>query len=101
MSSIQALVTTQDKHQEKLRVSSHRNILAFFSFLVITLWKGKKMYWTWQLIIFLLDKNDQNSRPESIEPMVDTKQQKDDKEINIALTDIVRGTGGKYIPPYI
>ena len=59
------------------------------------------MYWKWQLIIFLLDKNDQNSQPEDSEPMVDTKQQKDDKEINKASTKNISGTGGKYIPPCI
>lgn len=59
------------------------------------------MYWKWQLIISILKKDGQHSRPERIEPMLDTKQQKDDKEINIASTNNNSGTGGKYIPPCI
>ena len=59
------------------------------------------MYWKWQLTISILDKDDQNSRPESIEPMVDTKQQKVEKEIHLDSTDNISGKSGKYMPHYI
>ena len=63
--------------------------------------KQRNYYWKTQLVISILDQNDQNPRPESIETMVDTKQQKVEKEINVASTDNISGTGGKYIPHYI
>ena len=73
--------------------------MTFFSLAIIN--KQRNYYWKTQIVISILDQNDQNPRPESIETMVDTKQQKVEKEINVASTDNISGTGGKYIPHYI
>ena len=73
--------------------------MTFFSLAIIN--KQRNYYWKTQLVISILDQHDQNPRPESIETMVDTKQQKVEKEINVASTDNISGTGGKYIPHYI
>ena len=64
------------------------------SVLVFWYYKNTKKYWKGQLIISILDKNDQNSRPESIEPMVDTKQQKVEKEMHLDSTDNISGKSG-------
>ena len=73
--------------------------MTFFSLAIIN--KQRNYYWKTQIVISILDQNDQNPRPEGIETMVDTKQQKVENEINVASTDNISGTGGKYIPHYI
>ena len=73
--------------------------MTFFSLAIIN--KQRNYYWKTQIVISILDQNDQNPRPECMETMVDTEQQKVEKEINVASTDNISGTGGKYIPHYI
>ena len=63
--------------------------------------KQRNYYWKTQLVISILDQHDQNPRPENIETMVDTKQQKVEKEIHFASTDNISGTSNKYMPHYI